>query len=197
MGFSRSTSCLYLPSGDRYKLIRSSVTHPSEDCRLISTDITSAVGSFFVGKIETERLFPFERGTLKCSFGWGMINTSSPKAYMNYELLLHNSSGREDAFATFSHEIIEFKLKEVTRVYRVLINNLIDGYEKLAYQQKEEFIEFIPKLMGVKKNTSSTWNRLSLRLIKLTSVILLVYRLHFSFLPFSFRSIRWLDLFKV
>ncbi len=54
-----------------------------------------------------------------------------------------------DALATFTHEIIEFKLKEVTRVYRVLINNLIDGYEKLAYQQKEEFIEFILKLMEV------------------------------------------------
>jgi hypothetical protein len=53
----------------------------------------------------------------------------------------------EDAFATFTHEVIEFKLKEVTRVYRVLINNLIDGYEKLAYQQKEDFIEFIPRLI--------------------------------------------------
>ena len=58
-----------------------------------------------------------------------------------------------DVFATFTHEIIEFKLKVVARVYRVLINNLIDGYEKLAYQQKEEFIEFIPKMMEVKKNT--------------------------------------------
>ncbi len=52
-----------------------------------------------------------------------------------------------DAFATFTHEIIEFKLKEVNKVYRVLINSLIDGYEKLAYQQEEEFIEFIPILI--------------------------------------------------
>jgi hypothetical protein len=42
-----------------------------------------------------------------------------------------------DAFATLTHEIIELKLKEATRAYRVLINNLIDGYEKLAYQQKK------------------------------------------------------------
>lgn len=56
-----------------------------------------------------------------------------------------------DAFATFTHEIIEFKLKEVTRVYRVFINNLVDGYEKLAYQQKEEFIEFIPRLFDAKE----------------------------------------------
>ncbi len=56
-----------------------------------------------------------------------------------------------DAFATFTHEIIEFKLKEVTRVYRVLINNLIDGYEELVYQQKEDFIEFVPKLIKITK----------------------------------------------
>jgi hypothetical protein len=60
-----------------------------------------------------------------------------------------------DAFATFLHEAIEFKLKEVTRVYRVLINSLIDGYEKLAYQQKEEFIEFIPRLFEAKEKADS------------------------------------------
>ncbi len=51
-----------------------------------------------------------------------------------------------DALATFTHEVIEFKLKAVTRVYRAMINSLIDGYEKLAYQEKERFIEFTPKL---------------------------------------------------
>ncbi len=59
-----------------------------------------------------------------------------------------------DAFATFTHEVIEFKLKEVTKVYRVLINNLIEGYEKLAYQRKEEFIEFIPMLIEAKDSVS-------------------------------------------
>ena len=57
---------------------------------------------------------------------------------------------KTDAFASFTHGIIEFKLKEVTRVYRVLINKLIDGYEKLTYQQKEDFIESIPKLIESK-----------------------------------------------
>jgi hypothetical protein len=61
-----------------------------------------------------------------------------------------------DAFVTFMHEIIEFKLKEVTRVYRVLINSLIDGYEKLAYQQKEDFIEFIPRLVEAKEKEFET-----------------------------------------
>jgi hypothetical protein len=64
----------------------------------------------------------------------------------------------EDAFATFTHEVIEFRLKEVTRIYRVLINNLIDGYEKLAYQQREGFIEFIPKLLNAQNSTESSWH---------------------------------------
>jgi hypothetical protein len=53
----------------------------------------------------------------------------------------------QDAWATFTHEVIEFKLKTVTMIYRTMINSLIDGYEKLVYQEKEEFIEFIPKLI--------------------------------------------------
>ena len=58
-----------------------------------------------------------------------------------------------DAFAIFTPEIIEFKLKEATKVYRVLVNYLIDGYEKLAYQQKEDSIEFIPRLLEAKERT--------------------------------------------
>jgi alcohol dehydrogenase class IV len=54
---------------------------------------------------------------------------------------------QSDALATFIHEVIEFKLKEMTKVYRELVNSLIGGYEKLAYQEKEKFIEFIPKLL--------------------------------------------------
>ncbi len=57
----------------------------------------------------------------------------------------------DDVWATFMHEVIEFKLKRITRVYRSMINSLIEGYEKLAYQEKEEFIEFIPRLLDTKK----------------------------------------------
>ena len=52
-----------------------------------------------------------------------------------------------DAWETFAHELVEYKLKEVTQVYRTLVNQLIDGYEKLAYQQKERFIEALPNIM--------------------------------------------------
>ncbi len=49
--------------------------------------------------------------------------------------------------ATFFHEVVEFKLKDVTRVYRVLVNSLMEGFEKIAYKEKEEFIDFLPALM--------------------------------------------------
>ena len=42
-----------------------------------------------------------------------------------------------DALATFTHEIVEFKLKSVTKVYRTLINSLIAGYEKLLTKKKK------------------------------------------------------------
>jgi hypothetical protein len=51
-----------------------------------------------------------------------------------------------EVMTTFMNEVIEFKLKRLTRVYQSMINSLIDGYEKLAYQEKEDFIDFIPKL---------------------------------------------------
>ena len=54
---------------------------------------------------------------------------------------------QSDVLATFMHEIIEYKLQELTKVYRVMVNSLIDGYEKLSYQEKEKFIEFIPRLI--------------------------------------------------
>jgi hypothetical protein len=38
------------------------------------------------------------------------------------------------------------KLKEVTRVYRTIINGLIETLEKVAYSRKEEFLEFLPQI---------------------------------------------------
>jgi hypothetical protein len=60
----------------------------------------------------------------------------------------------DETWATFLHEVIEFKLNAFTRVYRTMINSLIEGYEKLAYQEKEGFIEFIPHLMKTQKKSN-------------------------------------------
>ena len=56
------------------------------------------------------------------------------------------SPSESDAWNTFTHEIVEFKLKDVTSTYRTIINTFIEALEKLAYERKEQFIEFLPKL---------------------------------------------------
>ena len=56
------------------------------------------------------------------------------------------SPSESDAWNTFTHEIVEFKLKDVTATYRTIINTFIEALEKLAYERKEQFIEFLPKL---------------------------------------------------
>ena len=65
-------------------------------------------------------------------------------------LFLYDSEEKE-AWATFGHEITEYKLQSVTRPYRILINNLIDAVEKSVYAEKEQFIDFLPRMMEVIK----------------------------------------------
>ena len=62
-----------------------------------------------------------------------------------------------DAWETFTHELVEYKLKEITQVYSTLVNQLIDGYEKLVYQQKERFIEALPKIPGFTEKALTTF----------------------------------------
>jgi hypothetical protein len=95
-----------------------------------------------------------ERLGIPLSIVWKPENNRSIHGEIKQGTIYIYDCQETDAFATFTHEIIEFKLKEVTKIYRVLINNLIEGYEKLAYQQKEEFIEFIPRLAEAKEKTS-------------------------------------------
>ena len=52
----------------------------------------------------------------------------------------------DDAWRTLIHEIIEYRLKDLTAVYRTLINKLIEAVQELAYTRKEKFIEFLPAL---------------------------------------------------
>jgi hypothetical protein len=55
----------------------------------------------------------------------------------------------EQAWSTFEHEVFEFKLNEVTLVYRTIINSLIESFEKLHYERKERFLELLPSLHAV------------------------------------------------
>jgi len=59
----------------------------------------------------------------------------------------------KEVWQTFTHEITEYKLQSVTRPYRTLINNLIEAVEKSIYAEKEQFIDFLPKMIGVIKES--------------------------------------------
>ena len=57
----------------------------------------------------------------------------------------------EEAWQTFTHEAFEFKFRQVTKPYRLLVNELIGVIEKLTYQRKEEFLDFLPVLFDTVK----------------------------------------------
>lgn len=65
-------------------------------------------------------------------------------------IFLYNSE-KTEAWSTFTHEVTEYKLQAVTRPYRILVNNLIEAVEKSIYAEKEQFIEFLPKMIEVIK----------------------------------------------
>lgn len=60
---------------------------------------------------------------------------------------------------TFEHEVYEFKFKEVTYAYRTLVNSLIEGVEKLAYERQEKFLEFLPRISEVIAKEKSQGSR--------------------------------------
>jgi hypothetical protein len=63
----------------------------------------------------------------------------------------------EEAWQTFVHEVLEFRLKDILGYYRKVINGLIEIIEKLCYEKKEEFLEFIPQVFEeVKKVEQKT-----------------------------------------
>lgn len=62
----------------------------------------------------------------------------------------------KEAWQTFEHEVTEYKLQAVTRPYRVLVNSLIEAVEKTIYTEKEQFIDFLPKMIEtIKKSQES------------------------------------------
>ncbi|MBA7604127.1 hypothetical protein ES703_11246 [subsurface metagenome] len=52
----------------------------------------------------------------------------------------------DDAWATFIHEVVEIKLRSLLRIYRILTNKLIEGYQELANGEKDRFIEGLPEV---------------------------------------------------
>lgn len=89
--------------------------------------------------------------------------TPNPEKDRQGEIILSSktlfiySSSESEAWQTLTHEIFEFKFKRVCESYRTIINSLIEALEKVAYQRKEEFLEFIPQVFEeVKKYDQKT-----------------------------------------
>jgi hypothetical protein len=80
---------------------------------------------------------------------WTPKADSSKHGEISSNCLLIYDQDQEEAWLTFQHEVYEYKLKEVTGVYRTLINSLIEGYEKLAYDRKEQMLEFLPTVARI------------------------------------------------
>jgi hypothetical protein len=55
-------------------------------------------------------------------------------------------SNPKEAVETFEHEVYEYKFKEVTKIYRTMVNSLIEIIEKEIYARKEAFFDFLPLL---------------------------------------------------
>lgn len=68
-----------------------------------------------------------------------------------YTIYIYDKN-QKDALATFEHEVYEYKFKEVTRLYRSMVNSLLDVIEKETYARKEAFFDFLPVLEETMKN---------------------------------------------
>ena len=68
---------------------------------------------------------------------------------LNSKILHIFDENEKEAWRTLEHEVYEYKFREVTSAYRTLINSLIEGVEKLVYERKEHFLEFIPKVKKI------------------------------------------------
>ena len=78
---------------------------------------------------------------------WTPDSTKKIHGEIKQKVLFIYDDALSDAWNTFTHEITEYKLKNVTRPYRLLINALIESFEKIEYSEKERFIESFPKVL--------------------------------------------------
>lgn len=81
------------------------------------------------------------------------INTARHGEVKDGKLFIYDEDLPE-AEATFLHEIVEVKLKGVTEIYQTLVNSLIAGYEQLVYKRKEQFIEAVPNILELWRQTT-------------------------------------------
>jgi hypothetical protein len=74
---------------------------------------------------------------------------------INQNILFIYDVNETDAWKTLTHEMFEYKLKKVSNVYRETVNSLIEVIQKIAYTEKESFIESIPILIDAVQKAKS------------------------------------------
>jgi hypothetical protein len=62
----------------------------------------------------------------------------------------------QQAWETFQHELLEWKFKRASKVYRTIINSLIGALETLVYQNKEQFLDSIPQILKTIEEAKSS-----------------------------------------
>ncbi|MGD0995555.1 MAG: hypothetical protein ABR909_08540 [Candidatus Bathyarchaeia archaeon] len=80
---------------------------------------------------------------------WKPDKTKSVHGEIKGNVIFLCDSEEKEAWDTFTHEVTEYKLQAVTRPYRILINNLIEAVEKSIYVEKEQYIDFLPKMIEI------------------------------------------------
>ena len=82
---------------------------------------------------------------------WKPDNSKSVHGEIKGNVIFLYDSEKKEAWSTFTHEVTEYKLQAVTRPYRLLVNSLIEAIEKSIYDEKEQFIEFMPRMIEIIK----------------------------------------------
>ena len=86
---------------------------------------------------------------------WKPDNSKSVRGEIKGNVIFLYDSEKGEAWSSFTHEVTEYKLQAVTRPYRILVNNLIEAVEKSIYVEKEQFIDFLPKMIEVIKENQA------------------------------------------
>jgi hypothetical protein len=86
---------------------------------------------------------------------WMPNGNSAKRGEIESGCLIVYDEAVADAWETLEHEVYEWKLREVTHIYRTVINSLIESVEKLTYRNKEAFIESLPRVSEVVRKEKS------------------------------------------
>jgi hypothetical protein len=84
---------------------------------------------------------------------WQPDSSKSVHGEIKGNVIFPYDSNETEIWRTLTHEVTEYKLQNVTRPYRLMINSLIDALEKSIYAEKEQFIDFLLKMIEVIKES--------------------------------------------